>query len=332
MTGDRCNADGCQWTANTETTGDPEAALTGASQLALHALESGHALCPICFRSLTSTERRVCEACIERSQSLLAGVRTLFDELPLHLRTIAGNAHDRSRGTEDGRPLPGGDVLALLGPGSQGLDEDGETTRDGDPVSVAFELAFWERDWRAARREADGDGPPRSTSRLARDAMGYLERHTRWAATTHPGFEEYARDLRKLHARLEVATGRVRRPTPVNVDCFDCRGRLIRKIGKDGLEETGYTCRDCGKTYNAMQFAMSRAQAYLDASTWTDEDGGQWATLSALASRLDRSENTIRQWRRDKLVATVTVSGIVFFNVAQAEAENATRPKRSRSA
>ncbi|MCU1590659.1 MAG: hypothetical protein JWP11_1915 [Frankiales bacterium] len=302
--------------------------LSPDAQAALHAIEQGHPLCILCYRSLAEAERQTCERCIAEAQTHLSGVRMLYDELPLHLRMLSSNGLSGSR---DGRPLPGGDALALLGPGSEGLSEDGKTSKDGDPVSVAFELFWWEQDWRDAREEPHNDNSPRSTARIVREAAGYLERHTRWAATSHFGFDQYARDMRALHVRLEVATFRVRPPTMVNTACFYCRGQLVRRITDAGMEAEDAVCRSCGQTYDRTQLAMARAQEYLDASMWADADGNQWATSTSLAARLGRSENTLKRWRHDGLVRVHIVDTVTFFHVGDAEAQDATRPRRNRA-
>lgn len=327
----RCNADQCQWHSGHDS---DTADLSPDVQLSLHAIESGHPLCILCFRSLRDHERQVCERCITDAQSHLSGVRTLYDELPQHLRTLSSRG---ARGAGDGRQLPGGDALALLGPGSEGLDEDGKTSRDKDPVSVAFELFWWEKDWREVRGETRDDNRPRSSARVVHDAAGYLERHTRWAATSHPGFDDYARDIRALHTRLEVATGRLRPPTPISTACFYCHGQLVRKIDPIGIEiDDAAVCRRCGQTYDREQLAMARAQEHLDANSWTDTEGNEWATSAVLAHRLGRSENTIKQWRtaglvRVHIVDTAGRTSAAFFHVGDAAREDATRPKRNRA-
>lgn len=304
--------------------------LSPDAQLALHALESDHPLCIVCFRSLRDAERQTCERCIESAQSTLSSIRTLYDWLPSLLQSVTSGVHNGGHRSEDGRPLPGGDALALLGPGSQGLQEDGQTTKDDDPVSVAFELHWWERDWRETRNEPLDDVQPRSSAKVAREAIGYLERHTRWAANSHHAFDDYLRDLRALHGRLLMATGQVRQPTKLNLDCFQCGGQLVRKIGPDGLEVQTVTCRACGTTYDPTQFANSRAWAWINTSTWKDQNGEEWAILPALVTRLGRSETTIaKTWRR--LIRSTTVAGVRYFHVGDAEHLNATRPKRTRA-
>jgi hypothetical protein len=113
----------CDWRS------EPELAETGREQLAGHADLSGHAICGCCERSLTAEEVRTCE----------------------HLGHLRGAAGGGAKPAVDGRPLPGGAVLVLLGPGSEGLAETGETTRDGDPSSVAFELTWWAKNWKEIR-------------------------------------------------------------------------------------------------------------------------------------------------------------------------------------
>jgi hypothetical protein len=212
---------------------DPTEAVVGSArdQLAQHAAAAGHPLCIIDGRSLQPDETQTCTRCLHRAREQLSGIRTMFDELPAHLRTVGnGWSSGGPRGGSDGRPLPGGDVLALLGRGSAGLSEDSETTRDDDPTSVAFELGWWEAEWRELRGDAAHLGSPRSASREVRDAVAYLARHDGWAARNHPGFDEYAADLRRLHGRLERATGRAGRRQVAEAECFDCGGDLVRQL------------------------------------------------------------------------------------------------------
>jgi hypothetical protein len=135
----------CDWRS------EPELAETGREQLAGHADLSGHAICGCCERSLTAEEVRTCEPCLTESRSLLAMIIRLWEELPKHLGHLRGAAGGGAKPAVDGRPLPGGAVLVLLGPGSEGLAETGETTRDGDPSSVAFELTWWAKNWKEIR-------------------------------------------------------------------------------------------------------------------------------------------------------------------------------------
>lgn len=137
--------------------------------LADHAADSGHWLCPVCGNSLAEDEAKVCEGCITDTRRTLATILLLFEELPAHYG-LSGTAMDGLRGGADGPPLPGGSVLALLAPGSPGgaarrlTRTDVERGVDGrehrvdnrpeDTPSVAFSLSSWATDWSAMR----GDG------------------------------------------------------------------------------------------------------------------------------------------------------------------------------
>lgn len=133
---------------------EPEAPEPPREQLRAHALEQGHGLCCVCARSLTEHEPQTCARCVAEAGRHLERIGQLYDELPAQLGHVSSPAYDSDRpGAGDGRPLPGGDVLALLGRGSQGLSEDGTTSREGDPVSVAYELGWWAQEWREIRGE-----------------------------------------------------------------------------------------------------------------------------------------------------------------------------------
>lgn len=186
-------------------------------------------LCLVCCRRLSEAEPQTCTRCLGRAQSLLSGIRTMFDELPRHLQTLSGSWAAGSRGGGDGRPLPGGDVLALLGRGSEGLAETAETSRDSDPTSVAYELGWWANTWAEQRRDPRPVADVWPARRQVRVAAGYLARHDGWAASSHSGFADYLHDLRRLHGRLEVATGRGGARQVAEAECFDCGGELERR-------------------------------------------------------------------------------------------------------
>lgn len=207
---------------------DRDAEQASRAQLAEHAEQAGHPLCAVCHTSLVQGETQTCERCLDRAQTHLAGVAFMYDELPSHLGQGSGAATGPV--TSDGRPLPGGEILVLLGPGSQGLSEDGTTTRDDDTTSVAYELGWWEADWRERRGEV-AVTPPRRLAAEVRAYLGYLETRMRWAATTHPGFGRFAEDIRVLHSRLERATGRAQLVVKAEAECFRCGAdALVREV------------------------------------------------------------------------------------------------------
>ncbi len=279
----------CDW--------QPEGDDPPREQLAEHALAAGHPLCAVGAESLRPDETQTCERCLGRTQELLAGIAIMYDELPSHLGQPRGQALGGQRGGADGRPLPGGDVLVLLGPGSQGLAEDATTTREGDATSVAFELGFWEREWRETRGEL-GSVRACSNRAVVRAAVGYLETRMRWAANNHLGFDEFAADLRQLHARLERSTGRVRKPAKAGASCFDCGGDLIRPLTDEGLEvEDVVVCQTCRASYDGARYLLA-----LRAGV----EGSQgWVRLTDAATFARRPVKTIRSWVERLHVAAV---------------------------
>lgn len=300
---------------------------TEPGTLAEHAADTGHWLCG-CGRSLAETDPRMaCETCLTATRSHLAGIVLMWQELPAHLRTVAGTALGGLRGGSDGHPLPGGQVLSLLGPGSagtsarkltrtdvaRGLDgrEHGIDNQPEDTPSVAWVLATWEDDLRHSRSDEPAMSGT-STSRVVQDAARYLEVHARWAANNHPAFDEFASDLRSLHVRLETATHRLRRPTRLGADCFDCGGDLIRRV-VDGLEEEHATCTVCHEQYEPGRYTLALKAAAEGAARVTF-DGIPYATPAALATDLGRSEHTIRSWAQRGQVRSEVRSGVLFVN------------------
>lgn len=272
---------------------DPNADASGREQLVDHAQRSGHPLCIVCgSRSLNEYQPQVCSRCSDRTAEHLAGIALLYDRLTVlrgHLRSPSSSAVDQAHGASDGQPIPGGDVLVLLGKGSQGLAEDGKTTKDGDPVSVAYELGWWENDWRERRRQ-----PPARLGRSARaqvhDAVAYLQDGHRWATLSHPGFDEYAEDLRRIHDELERAALLVRQPAKVAASCFDCNGVLVRPVTRDGLEVEGVAvCRQCSSSYDTQRYLLA-----LAARRKQGLDG--WVSYPVAAKAAKRPVATLWSW------------------------------------
>lgn len=273
-------------------------------QLHEHAADSGHPLCLICHRSLPDDQPQTCSRCLGRTQSLLSGIRTMFDELPQHLRTVSSGSWGLGgRGGGDGRPLPGGDVLALMGRGSEGLAETGETSKTSDPTSVAYELGWWANTWAEVRRDPPPVADDWPAGRQVRAAASYLARHDRWAASSHNGFDDYAHDLRRLHGRLEVATGRSGRRAVAEAECFDCGGDLERQLD----EETGYadhwTCQRCAARYDWPRYLLA-LRAHLSA-----HPAQGWSLPEHVALTLDASAKTIRSWAHRGVVAAACLVG-----------------------
>lgn len=240
---------------------------TDRAELLEHATDAAHPLCAVGPHSLSQHETRTCERCLTRTRQHLSGILTMWVQLPEHMGP-RGTGYDRGTpAAADGRPLLGGDALVLHSPGGAGYAHDPQVHRDTDPPSVAQVLATWEDDWRHTRGEpaavvAGGRG---GTSATIRHAAGYLERHSRWAATSHDAFADYAQDLAELHTRLEVVTGVARRRVIAEADCFECGGDLERLLTDKGYEDR-WTCARCGRRYEWQAYLLALRARLEEAS------------------------------------------------------------------
>ncbi len=226
---------------------DPDSDVSTREQAQVHAADLGHPRCCCCSRSLVRGELGTCETrepgdgtpCLQTAREHLSGIRTLYDDLGSYLGHLRGPRLDSSSpSASDGRPLPGGDVLALLGPGSRGDSEDGHTSKDGDPVSVAYELTWWAEDWADRFGDRAADVRPRTPAAQIRQALAYLERRMRQASREHPAYDDFATDLRNLHRTLERAAGRDNPIQRAEAECFGCAtDNLIRELTDSGYPD-----------------------------------------------------------------------------------------------
>lgn len=266
---------------------DPELEQPERAQLVTHAVDAQHPLCIVDqFRSLAPHEARCCERCLTQAQQDLADVVVGYALLEGEIGLPKPPVLDRDGGrTDDGAALPGGNALLMLVGGSAGLDEDEDTYRDTDPVPVPHFLTTWEDDWRVTRREPAAVTPPGTGPLIGRTvvaAAGYLERHMRWAANTHDAFDDFARELRQVLARVQDGTQERTRPVVAPADCFECGGRLERDyrppipcahrdhepeactVDQGGMSED-WTCADCHATYDQERYWLA-VRARLEAS------------------------------------------------------------------
>jgi len=271
----------CQW----RPIDDPD--VGHREQLAFHAAESLHTLCICCQCSLQKFEGGfTCDGCLLEARTLLAGIVTMWTELPQHLGHLRSPSYDNARpGASDGRPLPGGDLIVMMAKGSRGDAEDGHSTKDGDPLSVSYELGWWAMEWAETRDEY------MILRRDVAEIAGYLETRARWAATSHPAFDAYLRDLKALHGMLERATQRHRAAERANSACFDCNGPLIRKVGPDGLADEHVTCSTCRRKYTPAEYLLAQAETIV-----TARESLGWVTVATASFAAQRSTKTIRAW------------------------------------
>lgn len=258
----------CQWRP------DPGSDAPVREQAQVHAADLDHPRCVVCGRSLVRGELGTCETrdpgdgtpCLQTAREHVSGIRSLYDDLGSHVGHLRGpRLGSSSPNASDGRPLPGGDVLALLGPGSDGgaarpltvterqqrerwwvtgaagpltqagsMAAERERTgrehmidnRPADGLSVHGMMTSWESDWRTTFNDPSRDFAG-STEHQTRRAIGYIETHMRRASREHSEFAEFADELRNLHRTLERASALIRTPARPESACFDCGGQLI---------------------------------------------------------------------------------------------------------
>lgn len=246
-----------------------------ADDLADHARETQHWLCVVCRRrSLTEHERQTCAKCISAVRDDLDAVARTYVELVqiLHQNPVV--------------PI---DTLTILGDGATqggGPDDD---LRYHDPCSAAAELEAAERDW----REEFGHGPvtypplgaPRRPAHVFAEAYRYLATWHALAARTHPGFDDFAQQIRALRFRLELVAGKADLPRRDPVPC-GCGGKLVQDYRDDGLSDDR-RCRDCGTVYSANDYAFHLRLL-------TDTPG--WVSVQQAAALVGRPVVTVKAW------------------------------------
>jgi hypothetical protein len=224
--------------------------------------------CGTCAHRLGLDELATCRACVADVRTALDAIETAHALLPGLLVGLGSNAPNPAGRGGNERPMPGGDVLVLLGPGSgadnqrradrarrlagkPGGDVWGRDDRDGDPPSVAWELGRWEDDWRRIRGEPAAPGPPSVPA-----AVVYLHGRVAWAAGHHDAFPDFAADMNLLRRRLEVVTGTCDRPERADVPCLDCGADLERRWTHQGLDDE-WTCCRCRRAYDQRAYLLA---------------------------------------------------------------------------
>lgn len=263
--------------------------------------------CGTCRQLLGRGEQATCRACVADVRAALRGIVDGYAVLPLLLDSLGSNAPKRNPGGGGGgdreRPLPGGDPLVMLGPGSGGdnvrradtarLRVDpgavqlyGRDDADGDPVSVSHELGRWEDDWRRLRGEPGAPGPAYVST-----AVDYLTVNVSWAASRHPAFREFADDMRRLRWQLEAVTRTEDRPVRASAPCFEprptddddggearvCGGVLERHYLTTGLQDD-WVCRRCKRVYDQAGYWLAvRSQLERAAARAAEAEEGEVA-------------------------------------------------------
>jgi len=249
-------------------------------------------LCICCQETeLAITQRQTCTACLNHTRIDLNAVTDGYALLPAHLHAYStrspGAGEGGSRNAET--PLMGGDVLSLIGYGSddgeaavrRAAEEDAgrkpepSVERPGDAPSVLFELERWEAMWRS-----DMGISAATTKATITNVTSFLHEHLTWAAQNHPAFDQFATDVRNLRGHVERAMGVIDLPENANVDCY-CGATLIRSYGPTGREDD-WRCPKCRRVYDDAQFFQAYRQNLLDRAGEAD----RFLTVYEIASLL----------------------------------------------
>lgn len=325
----------CDWQADEDALPGPQ------SQLAEHSAGSRHPLCVVCHRSLGDIEPQTCLPCLADTRQRLAEVVDSYAMLPENLDKMPSSSDWRRTGPRsDEAPLPGGDALGLLSPGSAGRWASGDVhaadNLPADAPSVAFELSRWEDDWREWRDEPAADEPANVVS-----AVGYLTRNLGWASDHHPAFDEFATDVRRLLSRIQTATATAERDD-TGAACHTCGVDLRRAYGEpkpchherpaQGLQwlgnryekreemedrlaaweakhqrcqqgglEDSWKCPRCLRVYTDEQYRLAVAAEMQ----MRKDEAHYWVPIPAAARLVDRTHATVKRWIDDGTVESV---------------------------
>jgi hypothetical protein len=140
-------------------------------------------------------------------------------------------------------PLPGGDALAMLGPGGEHGEGD-----PSDPPAVSFELWTWCTDWARIRGETSWPG-------LVPACVAWLSYRAGWAADHHPAFDGFAADVARILRWLGAVTTASDRPD-TGAPCFECGANLERRFTATGRVDD-WTCPRCHRQYDDVQYRLA---------------------------------------------------------------------------
>jgi ribosomal protein L37AE/L43A len=275
----------CDWT--------PADSETPRVDLLEHSGDAEHPVCVVCGLSLERAELQACVPCLADLRVRLAGILELYALLPAELGHPTAAPMDASGAhRDDETALPGGRVLALLAPGSEGAQWRGRprpTTLDKTPWRTEARLrhdgAIWSPDPTVqAAQAADlvwverdrNDNDPTLTPSVAFELARWEDairaaRHdpAAQAPPTVSGAVGYltttagwAADYHPAFAELAEDVRNLhsaleevtsRSNRPqIGAPCLECEADLHRQYG-----EEHWTCPRCRRQYDAASYWLS---------------------------------------------------------------------------
>lgn len=210
--------------------------------------------CIVCHRdALKFAEDQTCVRCLGATRRSIIRIEQDYKLLPIELLDRAGAASPMEPNGDrhgDGDPLPGGDLMVLLGPGATRHHAD---ALYDDVDSILGTLERWETDWRITF----GDGAAKGHATIENVTV-YLMRRLSHAARNHGAFDEFATDIRDLRYRLDVRLGL--HPQRSDVPCIICETRTLERPAPRNGRAFEWQCSRCHRNYTQEEFWMAARQ------------------------------------------------------------------------
>jgi hypothetical protein len=222
-------------------------------------------LCAVCTKPLRVDERRTCLTCIGRARRNLLDIVEGYSLLPacMHTMPSPAPAHAPARGA--GTPMPGGDALVLLGPGSEGRSDSRDVQSD-DVASIAGVLTHHEDNWRHCFGwRAVTVEPAKEVAHAAKFLNVQMEK----AATELGHFPEFAAEVKLLRGMVWRTTGQSLYVIVSPVPCFECGGgerdvepeKRPKTLVREYDDATGlndwWRCRQCDAEYSMTRYWLA---------------------------------------------------------------------------
>lgn len=207
--------------------------------------------CIIC--GIEHVDQRVCPKCIGETRDDLAQIRRMFARL--HSQTVDGGNEGK---LEAARPIPGGEAMVMLSPGSHHGFLEYESAADHMPTELL--LASWEDDWRSMA------GTPTEELATVPDTVAYFDEHLSHMAQHHDAFDDFAGEIRQHRAHLEDVLHDGER-IETGAPCKVCGRPLERNYGLQAKDDSWW-CDRCKDIISPDEYAEHVARDSRRFALW----------------------------------------------------------------
>jgi hypothetical protein len=186
-----------------------------------------------------------CPECVATVRDDLAQIRVMCGALPTEVEHRGVN----------------GEAMMLLGPSAdpegwrnramsamRGRVDDAYLDDCRDEAHPLWVLGTWEQLY---REEFDQPSDLAQTIERAGDYLGRIMH--RAAETEDVPFEDFAGDVRRCRGHLQAILHDQDQGDVANIGCFECAGRLERRLTDHGLEDF-WTCQRCRRRYTHAEY------------------------------------------------------------------------------